>query len=328
MARLTIRLFGRIAIEREGRAVSNLHAGKLQELLCYLLLQRERPFPRETLAGLFWGECTTTQSRKYLRQALWQLQGVLNSGAEDERERILKVEPDSVGIDPQSRLWLDVDIFERSFSQAQGTPGHQLNQPQAEILTEAVQLYRGDLLEGWYQEWCLFQRERLQNLYLSMLDKLMCYCEVHHLYGKGLEYGERVLCVDRAHERTHQRMLRLLYLSGDRAGALRQYERCVRALAEELDVKPASRTIELHRQVCADRLEHAQSEHSATYPDQPAESFTQRGRPSLTEILNQLRCLQGVLASAHEQLQKNIHAVERSLRQKPAALLPEKRKVV
>ena len=37
-------------------------------------------------------------------------------------------------------------------------------------------VYRGDLLEGCYQDWCLFERERLQNAYLAMLDKLMVRC--------------------------------------------------------------------------------------------------------------------------------------------------------
>jgi hypothetical protein len=41
------------------------------ELFCYLLLHRNKPHPRELLATVFWPECTTVQSRKCLRQALW-----------------------------------------------------------------------------------------------------------------------------------------------------------------------------------------------------------------------------------------------------------------
>jgi len=40
-------------------------------------------------------------------------------------------------------------------------------------LQEAVRLSYADLLEGWYQDWCLYERERLQNIYLLILDKLM-----------------------------------------------------------------------------------------------------------------------------------------------------------
>jgi hypothetical protein len=39
-----------------------------------------------------------------------------------------------------------------------------LNEAQAQLLKDAVNLYCGDLLEGWYQDWCLFERERLQSI--------------------------------------------------------------------------------------------------------------------------------------------------------------------
>ncbi len=64
-----------------------------------------------------------------------------------------------------------------------------------------MDLYRGDLLEGWYQEWCLFERERLQNAYMLMLDKLMGYCEAHSEYEQGLVYGDLILRLDHASER-------------------------------------------------------------------------------------------------------------------------------
>ena len=78
MATLTVRLFGRLTVERDGNVVSGLHAGKLQELLCYLLLNRKGVHSREALASLFWGDCDTARSKKNLRQALWQLQSALN----------------------------------------------------------------------------------------------------------------------------------------------------------------------------------------------------------------------------------------------------------
>ncbi|MGH9768785.1 MAG: bacterial transcriptional activator domain-containing protein, partial [Blastocatellia bacterium] len=42
---------------------------------------------------------------------------------------------------------------------------------------------------------------------------------------------------DPACERTHQQMMRLKHLAGDRTGAMRQYDRCVKALCQELGVQ-------------------------------------------------------------------------------------------
>jgi two-component SAPR family response regulator len=93
-----------------------------------------------------------------------------------------------------------------------------------------VALYHGDLLEDWFQDWCLYERERLQNIYLAALDKLMDYCEASRDYDAGLAYGTRILRHDLARERTHRRLMRLYYLAGDRTSALRQYDRCVQIL--------------------------------------------------------------------------------------------------
>jgi DNA-binding SARP family transcriptional activator len=327
MATLTIRMFGGVTFVRDGTPIHEFHSGKSQELFCYLLLRGRRSLAREVLASLFWGECATAQSRKYLRQALWQLQSILDSEPDVRGRRLLVVDGDTVGIDPQGEMWVDVEVFEQAFAQAQSTLGEQLEEYQFKELRDAVQLYRGDLLEGWYHDWCLFQRERLQNMYITMLDKLMCYCESRSMYQTGLEYGERVLGLDRAHERTHQRMLKLYYLSGDRAAALRQFERCAKALKEELGVKPAMATLHLYEKVRADQFEHRpnalqiKGEHSV--PNEPPSNGS-----SLMEILRRLRNLENILAETQGRLQQNIEAVEEILQKKPAIQALGKRRAV
>jgi len=48
--------------------------------------------------------------------------------------------------------------------------------------------------------------------------------------------------------------MRLHYMAGDRTAALREYERCVAALEEELGVGPAEHTVALCQQIRMDRL--------------------------------------------------------------------------
>ena len=122
----------------------------------------------------------------------------------------------------------------------------------AAVLDRAVDLYRGDLLEGWYQDWCLFERERLRTMYMMTVEKLLAYHLMHGELDEGFACGERILRHDRAHERTHWRLMRLRYLGGDRTGAMRQYDACVAALREELDVAPSERTTSLYELIRSD----------------------------------------------------------------------------
>jgi DNA-binding SARP family transcriptional activator len=249
---LSVRLFGRLSVHDGDTELERLATGKPTELFCYLLLHRERLHSREALASLFWGDHTTSQSKKHLRQALWRIQALLER--ESQPLSIFVADRDSLRVNCNDDIWLDVAIFEKASLQLRDMPGQKMSAAHAEMLNTAVQLYRGELLEGWYQDWCLFDRERLRNVYLLMLNKLMLYHEDRKQAEAGLECGERILRLDRAHERTYQTMMRLHHLIDDRAGAVRVFQRCAAALKEELGITPSRHTVQTLEQIRGDRV--------------------------------------------------------------------------
>lgn len=303
MPHLNVRLFGKFSVLLNDKPVNGLDACKLQELLSYLLVHRDSPHARETLAALLWGESSTVQSRKYLRQALWQIQSALDSPDQSKHDRIFRVEPDWISIGESADIWVDVAVFEQAFARAREVRGRQLDPLMAQALEDAVQLYHADFLAGWYQDWCICERERLQTNYLIMLDKLMSYCEVQQKYETGLTYGLTVLRYDRARESTYRRLMRLHYLAGDRTGALRQYEHCVAALREELDVKPSRHTVALYEQMRLDEFHPVIAPAVLRDPDSSVSP----------KVLDHLKHLRQVLIKIRGQVQKDIKAVEEAL---------------
>lgn len=307
---LNIHLFGRFSIHSDEQALSGLDAPRLRELLCYLLLRRGHPHPRETLASMLWGEGSTAKSKKYLRQALWHLKTALESQSRVAQGGVLLVEHDWVQFELRGGLSLDVAAFEQVYEEMRGVSGATLGADQVWRLEEAVRLYRGELLEGWYQDWCLFERERLHNIYLVMLDKLMSYSKEHLEYEMGLRYGALALCQDRARERTHRQLMYLHYMAGDRTTALRQYERCCVALKEELEVKPGEKTVALFEQIRSDRLRPAPPR-AAADPAPPAPSHA-----LLSDVLGRLKDLHRIAVSLQRHVRKDIEAVETALNER------------
>lgn len=304
MPQMRITLFGKFCLLWNGRVVPGLEAQKTQELFSYLLLNRLRPHPREKLASLLWGRFDTSQSKRYLRQALWQIQSSLNHASADGHE-ILEAELEWLRVAEKANFWLDVDQFEQAYILVQDRPGSQLDRETANVLKQAIGLYKGDLLENWYQDWCIFERERLRSMFLSVLEKLMGCCEQHQDYESGIEYGTQILRYDRAHESSHRRIMRMYYLNGDRTGALRQYERCANALQEELGVMPARSTVKLYQHIQADDLPRSKA------------SLVQTGldptRPPLPELIDHLDQLQAVLAEVQGQVEQRIEEVKLAL---------------
>lgn len=303
MSKLKFQLFGKFSVERDSQILKGFANNKEQELLGYLLVHRDRSHPRETLASILWGETSTEKSKKYLRQALWHVQAVLEV-RESTDSHLLAVEHDWVQLNLQSDVWIDVAIFEQAFTSTQGLRGSRLDAQSAALLKEAVELYKGDLLDGWYQDWCLFERERLQNMYLCMLEKLMSYSEAHSDYEAGQRYGSAILRYDRAHERTYRQLMHLQHMAGDRTGALRQYKRCVAALDDELGVKPDRRTTALY--------EHIRNDQTTEVQEVEVSSASVK-TVSLPEVLGRLKRLQLVLAAAQKRIQRDVKAVEQTL---------------
>lgn len=307
MSGLNIHLFGKFTVESDTQVLTVFNAYKVQELFSYLLVYRNRPHSRETLAGLLWGDSTTEKSRKYLRQTLWLLQTAIETQQKPDSWSIpLRVDHDWVQMDTNQTVWLDVAVLEEAFALVEGVAGRDLKPQQAASLQVAVELYRGDLLEGWYQDWCLYERELLQNKYLMILDKLLGYCLSHQEYEAGQRYGALILRHDRAHERTHRMLMRLQHMAGDRTGALRQYERCVSALREELDVQPDKRTRVLYEEIRGvDRGKHTASIDEIITADTAA---------TLPEVLGRLKQLQVMLARVQQRVKQDIKAVEVGLK--------------
>jgi len=206
-----VQLFGKFRVSREGAEVPGLESLRVRELLSYLLVNRERSFLRATLAEFLWGEDSAVgQAQKHMRQAIWQLHASLDADASAPERRVVLVEGDRIQVSPLSAVTSDVGVFESVARSYRDVPGAALDAVAVQALHSAVELYKGDLLEGCVHDWCLYERERLQSLYLVMLDKLMGWCETRGVFETGAAYGALVLQIDRAHERTHQRLMRSL----------------------------------------------------------------------------------------------------------------------
>lgn len=311
MASLHICLFGRLHCEVEGRAVIGLEARKVQELFVHLLLHRAHPCTREALATLLWAERNDAQARKYLRQALWQLQRALDAACHPTTP-LLRTDADWIEFDPALDIWLDVDQFERAYAATSQIDGGVLTDAQAELLCRAVQLYQGDLLEGWYQDWCITVRERYQQMYLAMLDKLIAWAEQNGNSVVGIHYCELSLRCDPARERTHRRLMRLHCMAGNRTAALRQYESCIEMLQRELGVEPSRSTQLLYAQI---RNDHYNAKEDVSLVSSALGSEVSE----LADVLAHLGQLQTTLLLTLEQVRQDMARVEAALhRQTPS----------
>ncbi len=241
--KLALRLLGGLEIGQGNVPLAAFAYAKSQALLAYLAVTG-RPHTREALASLLWGDAPDAIARKNLRDVLYDLRQFVQSHLIVTRER--------VAFNRAAHYWLDVEEFLSCFEGAEPCSVPK----DVHRLREAIELYRGDLLEGFYvrdapefEEWLMGQRERLRQLALQALHELAVYHTERGEYSPGIDMVTRLLALDRLREDAHRQLMLLLARSGQREAALAQYETCRRILSEEMGIEPAEETTLLAGQI-------------------------------------------------------------------------------
>ena len=299
MSILQISLFGHVCITDDHGAVMPNVTRTTQALLAYLLLIPHRSQPRDVLADVFWGDRSQERARSCLKTALWRLRCVLEPAGTPLGTYLITTPNGDIGFNWQSSHWLDVTAFEKATQHipTQTTDGMQLED--VRDLEAAVNLYTGELLEGFYDDWALRERERLRHVYLNTLAYLMRFYRRQGAYEKALENGRKILDLDPLREEIHREMMQLYVETGQRALAIQQYAVCRDLLNQELGILPMEETQALYAQVApaSDRLQTA-----------TVGAITS---PYVRHVLQQLRSTLRNLDRAHDQLQQTIQLMEK-----------------
>jgi DNA-binding SARP family transcriptional activator len=251
MARLIFSLLGPFQATLDGEPVTGFESDKVRALLAYLAVEADRPHSRDKLAGLLWPEWSDRDARNNLRYALSNLRQVIKDRSRSKdceaTPPFLHISRQSIQFNDASDARIDVVTVDRLLKAPQ---------PTVQDWEEAVDLYRGEFLEGFsigdsvpFEEWVLFKREQLSRKILSTLRHLAATYEERGEYSRALPYAWRQVELEPWQEQAHRQVMRLLALNDQRGAALAQYEACRKALAEELDVEPAQETTRLYKQV-------------------------------------------------------------------------------
>ncbi len=235
-----LRLFvlGLFRLEREGATI-RLPTHKAESLLVYLALHPEA-HAREKLAALFWGDSPDDLARRSLRTALSWLRKEIG-------DPVIAADRDVVQFHAASHIWVDAVEYQTQVA-------HFLDGDSSDSTAIDFDLYRGDLLADFYDDWILAERERLHALYLDALLRMIQRLRTQGEYSRAIDMAHKVLAVDAANEHAHQQLMFCHWSLGDRSAALKQFDECKRVLHDELSVEPSPDTVALYERIKQARI--------------------------------------------------------------------------
>jgi DNA-binding SARP family transcriptional activator len=232
---LYVRMLGPFEVSRGGAEVAAGAFGRraTRQLFKYLLIHRRHPVTREQAIEALWPKSEPRDAANLLKSRLSLLRRALQPHlGEGQPSAFLLAREGTLQIDPRSPCWIDADEFERLADR--GDP---------DSLAEAIELYRGDLLEeDHYEEWTLPERDRLRDVLLRALASLASSHEAASRPEVAQAFWRRLVELDPCAEHAYQGLIRCALALGRQADALRAFEQCRSRLSEDLGVDPAPQT--------------------------------------------------------------------------------------
>jgi DNA-binding SARP family transcriptional activator len=245
---LFVYCLGRFRVFQGEKEINEWHSFKGRDVFKYLLVRRESPVAKEILMDVFWPDADPPSARRNLHQTIYSLRQTLRG--EQPEFQYIWFENDCYFINPQMHVWLDFFEFEK-YVQAG------LRLELAGQIEEAIDqfgiaegLYLGDFLEeDLYEEWPVVHRQKLLDQYMSLVEKLIVFYFQNRQYTAAVHFCQKILAKDRCYEAAHRQLMQCYLAQGLRHLAIRQYQTCIRALREEVDIEPSEETVTLYKHI-------------------------------------------------------------------------------
>jgi DNA-binding SARP family transcriptional activator len=210
---------GRFAFTFEGRALPTPTTKKARALLAFLVMNRAADVSREQLLELFWPDFDPERARENLKVTLWSVRRSLRSA---------EIDPNTViRTDRSVARWIAPVTFD--VDRLTELADNRLQNGEAR---EALAVYRGDFLEGDFDQWTAAQRERIAALYERVLSRAASAAE-------DVAAAEALIARDPYNERAYATLAGAELAEGRARSAAQYVERC-RAALHEAGVAPSA----------------------------------------------------------------------------------------
>jgi DNA-binding SARP family transcriptional activator len=201
-------------LEAGGRPVHVL--ASTQRLLALLALHG--PVPRLVAAGTLWPDVPEPQALASLRTTIWRANRLLPG--------LVAAGEAKIGIG----AFVSVDVDD-------------LSEPGADrgLLRDRP----GELLPGWYDDWVIFERERLRQVRLHALESAALRSQLRSDYATALELALEAVRCEPLRESAHRAVISVHLAEGNLVEAIRAYVRFRDLLREQLGADPSERLVRL-----------------------------------------------------------------------------------
>jgi LuxR family maltose regulon positive regulatory protein len=221
---------------------------RARDILCYIASRRHRRASKDIIIDTFWGDAEFEVVEKNFHPTISHIRKALNSN-QPLKQNFLVYRDGDYQLNQNFSYWIDTAEFDRLLSEAEAARRAREFERCITSYESAIVLYRGEFMQGSYDDWVEEQRTYYREQYLRMLESLAAVAQKMEDWPRSLDLGQQILREDPFREDIHCMIMRAYSASGNRAAVKEQYETLSRLLQKELGVEPVAETRRVYKEL-------------------------------------------------------------------------------
>jgi DNA-binding SARP family transcriptional activator len=247
-------MLGVLTVSVDGKRINDDLGPTGRVLSGYLFEYIDQVHRRERLVDMFWGRLDPDRARAAFNTALWRLRKLLAREPRSDGGQNLRTYGSEIILEPAPWLTIDTHSFASAVKERIEPQSVPEVAARVAVLESAIRNYAGPFLEGEDADWILEERERLHSLYVRAESELVRCYGYSECYEDAIAAARRILVADPFRESVFRSLAILFVLNGQRANALRHYERWRASFRTELGIDPMPQTIRLAEDIRSGKI--------------------------------------------------------------------------
>jgi two-component SAPR family response regulator len=244
---MKLECFGDIIIKKRGIPVDEEKwLRRIRKIIfVYIMLNQKKVITKENIIEFFYSESSLENANSAFHQTLTNIRSIFNFDNKFTNSKItfpfLTCSDKIIQFNPNYFYYVDVVEFEKLYKKAMG-----YGIPEKEkikYIEQAIEIYKGKFLEGYYYDWCEKLREKYVSMHLNLLENILEIYTIRNDYKKIIYYSEKILLSDNLNEKAYLDIIKSEVSLGNLAAANKIHIRMIETFNTELKKTPPKDTI-------------------------------------------------------------------------------------
>ncbi len=217
-------------------------------ILCFIASRHNHRATKDAIIETFWPDTPLEDIDKNFWPTVSHIRRALNSNQE-VKKNFIRYRESAYYLNPEFNYMLDTEEFERLVAAARAARREGDPERFGDSARRAVEVYRGDFLEEFYDGWVEEPRTYYRNVYFSILKELADHYHRAEGFEQSVMYCRMILKRDPYREDVHRQLMDAHARMGNRAAVREQYEGLQALLMDELGVDPLPETTATYKKL-------------------------------------------------------------------------------